>query len=229
VPYFPVLRSEQYPATSDTQCISVIIPDGDEFKALLVGLLSLAADVGNYDLPDSAQSEGLSAVWDDAFSQTDFGGCVPDPVVPFEKFQWMYSLVPQFCVAHVGAALSFSNSGAGGLCIQANASNEGTFWLSEDPIFLRAGVYSVRVSYAKTSASAKIDIPMVMVGGGETLLWAQLDAYSASTQLNQVAQTDMTVASDLTFIPQFRVNGKNAASSAYVMNYHGMSITWLHD
>jgi len=75
VPFLPPIQQDQYPATGDTQCIEVIIPDGDEFKALLAGLIALASNVQNYQDPESAQADGLAAIWDEAYSLIDWEGC----------------------------------------------------------------------------------------------------------------------------------------------------------
>jgi len=83
VPSLPVIRSEQYPATDETQCVTVYIPSGDEYKALLAGLYSLAINPANYDEPDSAQVDGLTAIWDNAYSLIDWTGCImPELIHP---------------------------------------------------------------------------------------------------------------------------------------------------
>lgn len=76
MPFIPALKSEQYPATDEVQCITVYIPAGDEFKALLAGLINIATEPQNYDDPDSAQTDGLQAVWDTAYNLIDWTGCI---------------------------------------------------------------------------------------------------------------------------------------------------------
>jgi len=72
MPFFPPIQQDQYPATDETQCLQIRIPAGDEFKALLAGLMVAAADVRNYADPDSAQADGLAAIWDQAYSEIDW-------------------------------------------------------------------------------------------------------------------------------------------------------------
>jgi len=72
-------REEQYPATDEVQCIKVYIPAGDEYKQLLAGLLALPARVANFNDPESAQAEGVSDIWRDAYDLTDWGGCGTPP------------------------------------------------------------------------------------------------------------------------------------------------------
>jgi len=75
MPYFPVIQSEQYPATDELQCVSVYLPAGDEYKALLAGFFSLLCNPNSYDEPDSAQVDGLVAVFDTAYAEINWNGC----------------------------------------------------------------------------------------------------------------------------------------------------------
>jgi len=86
MPYFPPIQQDQYPATDEVQCVTIYIPAGDEFKALLAGLISLAANIMNYANPESAQTDGLAAVWDEAYSYNDWSGCIPMDIVPNNEF-----------------------------------------------------------------------------------------------------------------------------------------------
>lgn len=75
MPFFAVIQQDQYPATDETQCIGVIIPAGDEYKALLAGMLNFPADPLNYAEPDTPQAEGVAASWSDAIATIDWTGC----------------------------------------------------------------------------------------------------------------------------------------------------------
>lgn len=75
MPTFAVIQQDQYAATDDTQCIQIIIPAGDEYKALLAGMLQLPGNPLNYASPESAQAEGVAAAWDDAIAAIDWSGC----------------------------------------------------------------------------------------------------------------------------------------------------------
>lgn len=75
MPTFAVIQQDQYPATDETQCIQIIIPAGDEYKALLAGLMSLAANIDNYAEPDSVQAEGISTIWQDATASIIWDAC----------------------------------------------------------------------------------------------------------------------------------------------------------
>jgi len=85
MPYFPPIQQEQYPATDETQCLQIFIPAGDEFKALLAGLMVAASDVNNYANPLSAEADGLAAIWDNAYSQIDWASPCGEPIVEWES------------------------------------------------------------------------------------------------------------------------------------------------
>jgi len=74
-----VIRQDEYGATTDLQCVKIYIPEGDEYRRLLARLLAIPTDVASYDDPDSAQSEGLAAVWRDAYLDVAWGGCGTPP------------------------------------------------------------------------------------------------------------------------------------------------------
>jgi len=135
MPYFPPIQQEQYPATDETQCINVIIPAGDEFKALLAGLIVEAADVNNYADPSSAAADGQAAIWDEAISQIDWTGCA------------VIEGMPQIDLFTINAV---PLAGAGALTYNASASLPFGYSMSnasttlfgmEQNVYLRAGEY----------------------------------------------------------------------------------------
>jgi len=207
MPFFPVLRSDQYPATSDTQCISVIIPDGDEYKALLVGLLSIAAYPDSYDFPDSAQVEGLSSVWDDAFSQTDFEGC------PLIMMNWFYRdlWLGDFAVLAGNANnvwQSFALQEFNGAFAQAPAAINDYRNMDFD---CPEGKYTVEVHYLKASVSGKFTLSF---DGG--VLGTTTDMYAAANTYNQkVTFTNVSVVGDGSHSVALQILSKNASSTGY--------------
>jgi len=136
MPYQPPIQQDQYPATSETQCLQVIIPDGDEFKALLSGLIATAADVNSYADPDSAQAEGLAAQWDEAINQINWDGC---PVIEGMPQIDLFS-VNATPLAGIGTLTYNSNTGLPfGYAI---STQNITLYGMEQPVWLRAGEYS---------------------------------------------------------------------------------------
>jgi len=136
MPYFPPIQEDQYPATDETQCIEIIIPAGDEFKALLAGLMVSASDVNNYADPLSAAADGLAAIWDEAYSQIDWNGCnVIDGMPQIDLFA--INAVP---LAGAGT-LTYNASATLPFGYSMSNANTNLFGM-ENPIFLRAGEYA---------------------------------------------------------------------------------------
>jgi len=68
-------REEQYPETSATRCVQIIIPDDDAFAALMAGLLALPGNELNYQQLDDDKAAALAAQWRDAYVTSDWRGC----------------------------------------------------------------------------------------------------------------------------------------------------------
>lgn len=79
MPYFAAIRQDEYPATDELQCIAVHIPAGDEYKALLAGFIAFLSNVSSYEDPESAQADGIAAVFDEGYAQTNWDGCGVPP------------------------------------------------------------------------------------------------------------------------------------------------------
>jgi len=136
VPYLPPIQQDQYPATDEVQCIQVKIPAGDEFKALLAGLMVSASDVNNYADPSSAAADGLAAIWDQAYSEIDWNGCIVIDGMP-QIDLWTINAIP---LAGVGT-LSYNTSTAipfGYAMTNANT----TLYGMEQTTWFRAGEYN---------------------------------------------------------------------------------------
>lgn len=77
--YFTPIRQDEYPATDELQCIPVYIPAGDEYRALLAGFLAFLTNTLSYEDPDSAQADGIAAVFDTGYSMINWDGCGVPP------------------------------------------------------------------------------------------------------------------------------------------------------
>lgn len=75
MPYFAPIQQDNYPATDEIQCVAVYIPAGDEYKALLAGFVALLSQVDSYADPDSAQADGIAAVFDTGYASINWDGC----------------------------------------------------------------------------------------------------------------------------------------------------------
>jgi len=136
VPYQPPIQQDQYPATDEVQCIQIFIPAGDEFKALLAGLMVTAADPNNYADPESAAADGQAAIWDTAYSQIDWNGCVSVEGMPTIDL-FTINATP---LAGAGALTYNANTGLPFGYSMSNAST--TLYGMEQPVWLRAGEYA---------------------------------------------------------------------------------------
>jgi len=210
MPYFAPIRSEQYPATDETQCITVYIPAGDEFKALLAGLIALAIDRYNYDEPDSAQADGLAAVWDTAYSEIDWTGCI----MPADVWKQSRQLVfPNSADSWFGTTSwqSSPSSPMAGLFQLASGLNN---YIKFDRVTLKAGSYVCRIwgNYGTSYGIATIDID----GTDKTTI----DLYAASPGNGIKASGTFTIAADITCPFWIRMKSKNASSSGYLLQWN---------
>lgn len=195
MPYIAPIISEQYPATDQTQCITIYIPAGDEFKALAAGLLAIAANALNYDDPDSAQADGLAAVWDDAYSQIDWEGCVlPSQIGAQDNVL----LMQQFAAILSGNAFAFVvTNQMGGYALQNPAANNDS-WV-HNGIRLRTGLWRLRCFYARQAAGGRINLTLNNADGGADITLTSIDTYNAATLYNQRLDQDFTVTEEATY------------------------------
>lgn len=212
MPYFSVIRSEQYPATDETQCVNIIIPAGDEFKALLAGLYNLALNPANYDEPDSAQTDGLVAVWDQAYSEIDWSGCVNPAQVGLQD----RIFVPHaLSIATTGNGFA-ANTGLGqiGDCQSQSPAQINDAWQSSF-IRLRAGQWNMNMSWVRTANSGQLDLILDPQTGTDIQLFNNFEMYNATTGAGRLNSATFDVIEDMTFTLRGSIPAKNASSSGY--------------
>jgi len=215
MPYFPVIQSEQYPATDELQCVSVYLPAGDEYKALLAGFFSLLCNPNSYDDPESAQVDGLVAVFDTAYSEINWNGCGIPPEC--ENVNTRVDLWTRFARTN-GYTLSYrvqtDHPFAHAIPAVTAAINDQMIhdvWLAE-------GTYEYRLSYIALTNSAIVDIHLSQIGVGiiDTIVTG-LDLYGANL-VNQVYSGTFDVPADDDYFIVMTATGKRVASSGYQMN-----------
>lgn len=210
MPYFPPIQQDQYPATDETQCIEIIIPAGDEFKALLAGLMVAAADVNSYADPESAAAEGQAAIWDEAYSQIDWNGC------PVEGIQTSITLLHSFAEVVSGNALQLVLDAAQAYSTynrQNTAANADRtrYWMKLAP-----GDYTFKMLHLKGATNGIVHIVLFSFPGDDDVAIAtSLDLYNASTLRNQLYEVGFTVNVDALYHLDIFVDGKNASSSSF--------------
>lgn len=212
MPYFSPIISDQYPATDETQCIDLIIPAGDEFKALVFGMLNKLTDVNNYDDPDSAQSEGLAAIWSDALYQSTWGNCMENTQSANNS---LIVFADEFEIDTGGSnLLTISTSQMHNFYVRQSPSENGD--IREVYRYMVAGDWKCRLIAVKTISSGKI-LPQIQDADGNITVLTERDLYG-SAAFNQAYEDTFTLAvSGLTRLI-IGLNGKNTSSSDYDAN-----------
>jgi len=153
---FAQIRQDDYPATDELQCIAVHIPAGDEYKALLAGFIALLTDIRSYVDPDSAQADGIAAVFDEGYAQTNWDGC---GIIP--ECQQMNSniiLYPDRASVTSGAVpgwVAQTGSTLGGVWLPAPAlTGDSMRW----DFYLAAGQYNIDMIYQRATNNGKGDL-----------------------------------------------------------------------
>jgi len=213
MPYFPVIQEEQYPATDETQCIQIIIPAGDEFKALLSGLIASASDVNNYANPDSVAAEGQAAIWDTAYSLIDWLGCY-DMVAPQIWYDLWGRDVLNNTANPVSIVINNNQIHNYYVLIPSPAINQQMYW---NYIDLIPGDWKLTIDYVKRADAAIVDFYFSDMAGAGTHnidISSTLDMYGATT-VNQQAVFDFTVVTADSYRCTLTAGAKNASSSNY--------------
>lgn len=220
MPVIAQFNQDRYAATSAVRCIQVYIPDDDSYMPLLAGLLALPGDATNYQEPDSAQAEGVAAVWLDAYILTDWEGCtMPDEW----GFQDRFFLGGAFVENNAGNAVIsgfFTNAGLVYFQNPASAGNEGRY----RNIRLRAGRYVMKWQTGRSNAVAIVDV--FMSGNLNSFyVWEDLDLYfNSGFFLDVFVSAEFEVPEDDEFTLIFDIPGKNPASSNFNVYYSGIEI-----
>jgi len=204
---------DAYPATDELQCITIYIPDGDEFKWLLAGLLRLPTLADNYQDPDSEQAQGLADIWREGYDLTDWSGCVSENMLTIDLFTVNYDTANS-------AALTFFTAGFipfGYTMFSANTAGNTIV----NPVWLRAGNYSYIGHGGKSNASGKTDIHLhTATSGIIATIASNIDQYNATFTVRVQATGTFTVPDDGFYNILAMNNGtKNVASGGYAVNW----------
>jgi len=209
--YFTPIRQDEYPATDDLQCLQVYIPAGDEYKALLAGFIAFLTDARSYEDPDSAQADGIAAVFDTGYSMIDWDGCPPEE----SGMSSQVLLFPiNMTVASGNAVLQVIDTAQrmnGYYQQNAAVINQAL----DGYLYLPEGEWSYRLTCVKTAGSGILSLH-IDDADGDSALSATHDFYNASTQRNQFFTGTFTLpVSGRTFIG-YETNSKHASSSGYL-------------
>ena len=163
MPTIAPFDADRYAATDEIRCIKLYIPDDDSYLALVAGLLSLAGNPLNYVDPDSAQTEGVTAVFRDAYIQTSWDGCDTPP--EGGNMSTSIILLPDMASVTSGGTPAWTadaTSSLGGYWLANPAlTADAYFW----QFFLAAGSYNIDMTYLRNTVNGKVDIKTYDVDG----------------------------------------------------------------
>lgn len=215
MPQIPVIQQDQYPATSDTQIIGVVIPSGDEYKWLLAGMIQTPASANNYADPDSAQAQGVAGAWADAISSIDWD----ELMTPAQQFNrgvypwgWYFSVIS-------GNVISWSDLSSqpfSGYWRQSPAAINNEV---EAHFPLPTGIYRIDLYGVKAT-----------ICGQQQIAWngnafpTVIDWYSATSAINTTVSPgyDITLTDNAGLTINSKMTGKNASATDYQL-----LLSWL--
>lgn len=199
------LHGEQYAAVSGQRCIQVYIPDDDSYLPLLAGMLNIPSEPENYEDPDGADAQGVSALWRDAYITGQWERCLAQ--FYYETLDlWLGDFVVLAGNANVWASLPLQEFG-GAWNQSAAAVND---YRNLD-FTIPAGTYTLEVHYVKSSIAGKLTISF-----DGAVLGTTTDMYAAANTYNQkVTFTGISAAGNGSHSIALQVLSKNASSTGY--------------
>lgn len=204
---------DRYAATSATRCVQIFIPDDDSYMALLGGLLALASYPDNYRDPESAQAEGVSAIWRDAYIQSDWEGCVVPEMTTITDLWLRYGTTTATALVYnAAAAQPFAHF------MTQNPAASGDIMRTND-VYLQEGTYQYRGLWLRDNSSAIVECHLMNSHGfAVETIFTGLDLYGGFLA-NQVNEQEIDVPANDKYYIRLRVTGKNAASPGYKINW----------
>lgn len=203
---------ERYAATDQVRCISIYVPDDDSYLPLLAGLLSLPGYQTNYQDPESAQAEGVAAVWRDAYIQTDWSPCVTPSMTGNQTRVSLWHRWAQIAVGNplqivVDATMLFNHY------VRQNTAAIGDETYQD--VWLPAGEFEIRCLHLRAVVNGQLT---VIVQNVDTL--DQVTPISAvdlfgTTLANQVVTGNFSLDEPGHYRVYTHVPGKNASSSGF--------------
>jgi len=208
-----ILHSEQYPATVATQCVMVVIPEGEEYLRLLAALLDIPGTPDSYDEPDSAQTDGLCFAWDEAYFLTDWLDCGEPPGdLPMNTSEVLF---PATAIVTQGNAHTQLLNIAQRLATYYQQNPPAQFDTWNWQRFLAAGNYAYRLTGVKTATSAIATLQVRPHPTGTAVLSVTHDFYAAANTFNSVFTGTFTIPTSGNWDIVLAATSKNASSTNY--------------
>jgi len=210
MPTISQFNQDAYPATDETQCLTIYIPAGDEFKWLLAGLLRLPTMSTSYIEPESEQAQGLADIWRDAYDLTDWNECMNVDQTADNSL----IIFGDTLVVNVGNAIQtvISTTQRHNFYVRQNPSILGGIVQAER--FLTAGTWNYRLTTVKSTNSCIGIMQVIDPSGPSTTLFTQ-DFYQAGGLANFVMSGTFDIIESGRTKFSFGVNSKNASSTGY--------------
>lgn len=200
---------DKYAAVATTRCITVYIPDDDSYLPLLAGLLALPSYLENYRDPDSAQAEGVAAIWRDAYIQTNWGSCGEPPEC--DRMQNEANIWSDLCSLEGGTItvtlVMSSTQKHNYFVMQTTATQNQQFTTTR---YLRAGDWIGDIIYQQNTDCGVLEIWLEPQAGGAAFQIATVDTRGVMTS-NVGYRFSGTVPEDGEYEIQFRIPSTTGA------------------
>jgi hypothetical protein len=212
VPTIAQFDQDRYAATDEVRCITIYVPDDDSYMPLLAGLLALPSYLENYQDPESAQAEGVAAVWRDAYIQTDWEGCIVPEIAEHRADVFSrFSVVSAGTLTRTAAAFM-----AFGYVMQTDAANARQ---TTDLVYLSAGTWQYRGLYAKSTDAGITEVDLLPPTGGTINVIINLDQFGLFNA-EFLATATLTIPADgLYTLRTANFTSKNPSSSGLRVNW----------
>lgn len=214
-------NQDQYAATAATRCVQIYIPDDDSYMALLGGLLALPGYLENYRDPESVQAEGVSAIWKDAYIQSNWERCPVQGLSAVVDF-WLN------LATMTGATFTYTAVAAQafGYIIQSAPVSDTDWELNTDEVYLAEGEYAFKGLWFRGTNNAILECHLMdQHGVARDTIFTGFDTYGASL-VNQIKTATFTVPNDDNYYIRLRPMGKNAASGGWQACFTSYHIRW---
>jgi len=220
------IRQDEYPATDELQCVTIYMPDGNEFKALLAGMLRQLYTPRNYEDAESAQTDGLCDIWQAGYDLTDWEGCVtPEQTGNADKIL----ISAAYAQVLFGNPFAFNpGTNMGGYCFQNTAAATDAFQFFG--IKMRPGEWEMKILNRRTASSAKATIEFNYdIPASRIAVAFQSDWYNATSLDNHFETYAFTVVEDTTYSLTFFVDTRRAAATGWNLFVTSIELTRTGD
>lgn len=208
-------NQDKFEATDAIRCIKVYIPDGEGYLTLFAGLLALTNQVTNYQDPDSAQAEGVAAIWRDAYIETDWEECEMGGQSNWDF--WVFNARWNFAFLFTGNV----NQMFGGYASRTGTPVIGDAF-SWPYVHARAGDYEIEIQWVRQTNAGNIEFSLDD-GSGSPFVVTTLNT-AGTFLLNQRTIVSFTLPSDGEYTLIAKAVTPVSPSTGYAMGLVAVSL-----